>query len=858
VTARIAWRLLPLTWAEWHHHALRHIVALLAVALGVALAYSVHLINESALGEFAAAVRSANGQPDLSLRGQREGFDDALFAELAADERVAAASPVLEIETYLRRADGSRVAVKVLGVDALRLPALAPALMPRPDAGVDGQSTLDPLAVFANPAALAAVSEAAASGPPRAAETMLELQSGPEWRRWRLAGTVAAGGGPTLVMDLAGAQAGFGREGRLSRIDLRLQPGESAARYVPPEGTARELIATLPGDDEQRISKLSRAYRVNLTVLALVALLVGAFLVYSVLALAVAQRAPQLALLGVLGLSARERSRWVLLESALLGVIGSGLGLIVGAALAFAALRWLAGDLGGGYFPGVVPQLRWHPGSMAVFGGLGVVAAMLGGWWPARQAASLAPAQALKGLGQSHRTPQRHLAMGVAALLVAGCGLALMPPVAGLPLAAYLSVACLLLGGVAAVPLVVRLLLVLAWTPKSPLAMLALERARFARHTATAAVAGVVASLALSVALTVMVASFRDGVSQWLDQVLPADLYARSAGSAAAAEQAWFDTALLARAATIPGVARVEGSRSRSLQLAAGQPAVTLIARPIAQVGGAMQALPMVSAPLKAAAGVPAVYVSEAMVSLHGARPGTRMLLPLRNSAGSEGLEVQVLGVWRDYARQFGTIAIDLEDYRRLTGDTKVTDLALWLVPGSTPEAVQAAQAALRALPGDAAMVETLAATELRSMSLRIFDRSFAVTRYLQGIAIAIGMIGVAASLAAQVLSRRKEFGLLAHLGLTRRDVRAVVVGETAAWMAAGVAIGLALGLAISAVLVHVVNPQSFHWRMALVVPEWRLALLALVVWCVGVVTALLAARGAVGRAAVISVREDW
>jgi len=167
-------------------------------------------------------------------------------------------------------------------------------------------------------------------------------------------------------------------------------------------------------------------------------------------------------------------------------------------------------------------------------------------------------------------------------------------------------------------------------------------------------------------------------------------------------------------------------------------------------------------------------------------------------------------------------------------------------------------QRGLRALLPDASMLEFAASAELRVLSLRIFDRSFAVTYYLQAVAIAIGLVGVAASLSAQVLARRKEFGLLAHLGLTRRQVIAVVAGEAAAWVAAGVLVGLLLGLAVSMVLVFVVNPQSFHWTMPLVLPGWRLLALCMAVLLAGVGTAAFSARSAAGRPAVLSVKEDW
>ncbi|WP_160049835.1 FtsX-like permease family protein, partial [Raoultella sp. 18073] len=154
-----------------------------------------------------------------------------------------------------------------------------------------------------------------------------------------------------------------------------------------------------------------------------------------VLALSVAQRAPQFALLGVLGATPRMRRGLVLAESALLGAAGSAAGIALGTALAQLARRWMGGDLGGGYFEGVRPSLQWSPGGALLYGLLGTAAAVVGGWWPARTAERLAPAQALKGLGAAAGS---HARMAPPALAVAaGAALAFAPPVAGLPLAAY-------------------------------------------------------------------------------------------------------------------------------------------------------------------------------------------------------------------------------------------------------------------------------------------------------------------------------------------------------------------------------------------------------------------------------------
>ncbi|WP_432731926.1 FtsX-like permease family protein [Variovorax sp. W6] len=859
------------SWQELRHHPWRNAAAVLAVMLGVALAFSVQLINASALDEFSSAVRSVNGEPDLEVRAVQGGFDEAVFAQLARHPQVALASPVVEVQG-LALAGDSQVPIRVIGIDALALPTIAPALMPQATAGADRFALFAPGHVFLNLAARDALGLPAQASGEDGAETV-QLRSGDAWHSLAVAGHVAAGGKALAVMDIAAAQELFGSIGQLSRIDLRLAPGTDRAAFMASlqksPGWPAGVQFAEPGDAAQRVSNLSRAYRVNLTVLALVALFTGAFLVFSVLALSVAKRAQQFALLGVLGLTPRERLRLVLAESLVLGLIGSVAGLALGTALAAFALRVLGGDLGGGYFEGVAPTLHWSAGAALLYGGLGVLAALVGGWWPARAAQALPEAQTLKGLGAAPTQGNGHwLALGLIAL---GAVLANLPAIGGIPVAAYLSVACLLVGGITALPWLIALLYdrVAPLFSQRVLPMLAVERARRMRGTAAVAVSGVVASLSLAVALTVMVASFRDSVTHWLDVVLPADLYVRAtsggrggnsggnSGGGSSTDTATFAPAFVQSLAQLPGVARTGTLRTQPLQLDATRPAVTLIARSLE--GGASQSLPLVGSALPVPEGQIGIYVSEPMVELYGAKPGT-VFAPLSAAMGKAQASFFVAGVWRDYARQFGAITMDARDYESVTGEHNVSDVALWLAPGAPESAVQAAVRELAARQGDssAGSVEIASVGQIRTTSLRIFDRSFAVTYWLQAVAIAIGLFGIAASFSAQVLARRKEFGLLAHLGFTRRQVLAVVAGEGAAWTAIGAVAGLGLGLAVSVVLVKVVNPQSFHWSMDLLVPWERLLALCGAVVAAGTITAWLAGRAAAGKDVVLAVKEDW
>ncbi|ART59758.1 ABC transporter permease [Acidovorax carolinensis] len=872
------------SWQELRHHPWRSAAAVAAVMLGVALAFAVHVINSSALDEFSQAVRAVNGQPDLELRAMQGPLPEALYGQLASHPQVLRASPWLELST-LAQANPSeatpqgtspapaRVVLRVVGADALLLPAVAPALMPRAFAGSERLAMLAPATVFLNAAALQALGLATdGSG-----AATLRLHTGlPTSTSYtvRVAGTVAAGGAPLAVMDIGAAQDLWGQEGRLTRIDLQLQPGTDRAAFQQalrsmPGWPANTMLAE-PGDAVQRIGNLSRAYRVNLTVLALVALFTGAFLVFSVLALSVAQRAPQFALLAVLGATPRQRLALVLAESALLGLVGSAAGIALGTALAATALQLLGGDLGGGYFAGVQPSLQWSTPAALLYGTLGVAAALVGGWWPAQSARHLPPAQTLKGLGAA--AGRGSGATDGIILIAAGALLASAPPIFGIALAAYFAIGLLLVGGIALLPwgmawLLQRLRPLVAGRL---LLVLPLERARRMRGTAAIAVGGVVASLSLAVALTVMVASFRGSVTEWLDAVLPSPLYVRSALSAAGGEAALLPPGFDEAVAQLPGVVRVQPLRASTLQMDAKRPALTLLSRPLA--GDPARWLPLVGVALPVPAGRMGVYISEAVVDLYGLKPGmewpalSRSFSTLAQERQAQTAIFFIAGVWRDYVRQSGAVAMDRTDYLRLTGDARASDLALWPRDGTDLAQLQQAIRALAA-PGaateaemgaGAAGLEFVSSGDIRERSLRIFDRSFAVTYWLQAVAIGIGLFGVAASFSAQVLARRKEFGLLAHLGLTRRQILAVVAGEGAAWTGVGAAVGVLLGLAVAFVLVHVVNPQSFHWTMELRVPATRLVALCAAVVASGTLTAWLAGRAAAGQDAVLAVKEDW
>ncbi|MFC5301080.1 ABC transporter permease [Azospira restricta] len=806
-----------------------------AIILGVALGMAVQAVHEAALAEFGRSLRTLSGSADLQVLGPRGGFDEALYAQVAARPEVADASPLLDIEARLA---GREETLQLLGADVFALARVAPALLPRPAAAGDRFATLADDALFVSAAAQQALGL-------RAGDT-LDLLSGTATRRVRVAGDLpgAADERRLAVMDIAAVQAHFARLGRLTRIDLRLAEGVSPAaaraalQPLLPPGVQIEM----PQAAAEQAANLSRAYRVNLNLLAAMALLTGGFLVFSAQALSVVRRRGEFAFLRAIGLSRRTLFAWLLGEGAAVGLAGGLVGAALGHGLAWAVLVVLGGDLGAGYFSGLRPQLAFDPLATAVFVALGVAAGVAGAWLPAREAAAVAPAQALKAGDEALADGGGHPRLG-AALLAASLAAAALPPAADLPLGGYLAVACLLAGAVLLLPAlaggVARLL-----PPRGPAPVrLAAARLRAAPGHALVAAAGVLASVALAAAMAIMVASFRDSVDAWLHQLLPADLYLR-AGRAAGSGH--LDEALQARIAAVPGVARVGFTRHETLRLAPGRPPLPLIARPVSADGRELPLVGGVAAPGEA----PALWISEAVRDLYGWRPGERVELPL----GGRTVRLRVAGVWRDYARQDGALMIDLADYRRLAGDRLANDAAIFLAPGAAPLAVAGA---LRAL-APAGALDVSSSAEIRALSLRLFDRTFAVTYLLEAVAVAIGLAGVAASFAALAAARRREFGMLRHLGVSRRQIGWMLAEEGALAAGVGVLGGLAAGGAIGLVLIEVVNRQSFHWSMDLHVPWRSLAVFALALVALAALAAVLAGRLAMRQEAVLAVREDW
>jgi putative ABC transport system permease protein len=818
----------------------RTLLGIAAIALGVALGFSVYLINRVAAGEVELASRSLFGMADLSVRAPGAGFDESLYPQLAAIDGIEVASPVVEVQARLPGRDGS---LKLVGIDPFRASKLQPVLAAAGATASRDVGLLAENSVWLSPAA----AEAFGLG----VGDELDVQVALDVVTLEVAGLLPAGEyrQPLGMTDIATAQWRMDRLGRLNRVDLRLEPGadpllvRSAIRAVLPPG----VQITTPGEASDDAVRLSRAYRSNLTALALVALFTGAFLVYATQSLAVARRRREIALLHAMGMTVREQLGASLLSGAVVGAFGAALGIALGVLVARAGLAAFGADLGAGYFRGMAPRLEIDALEMLVFFVLGLGASIAATLGPAREAASVPAAAALKAGDEAPVGARRH---GIAAaVLLAAAGVALLlPPLDGIALPGYAAIASLLLGAVFLTPTLAQAVLGRLPVRGPAWRQVAVAQLRGTARRSTVSIAAVLVSFSLMVAMAIMVYSFRVSLDAWMQRILPADVYVRAGASG---QSSFLDEEAQTAIRGIEGVARADFVRFQEVSLPDGGLPLTVIARPVDE-DGAARILPIRRTdPQPAPPDAIPVWASEAALDLRGFDVGTVFELPL----GGRLVRASVRGLWRDYERPGGAVVMPRDVFVSATGDSRATTAALWLADDAQPDQVSAR---IRAALRRGGEYEVAVPREIRRLSLRVFDRTFAVTYLLEAVAVLIGLFGISASTSSQVLARRGEFGMLRHLGVTRREIAKMLAFEGAALGAVGVAMGLAVGAVVSLILIYVVNRQSFHWTMDVNVPWLLLGVLSVVLVAAAALTAAFSGRQAMGPDVVRAVKEDW
>jgi putative ABC transport system permease protein len=796
----------------FHRHrrdALLLALALGGVALGVASVLSIQLLNQGALGAFAGTVRAVSGDADLSVLGWAGALDEELLPDVLATPGVRSAVPLWRADVALDDLPGETL--ELVGADLLQGAGAAGALPARRLA----EALATPGWVALTPELAAAMGWREGSrvgvslGSRRATLTvgaLVDLRRVAPLASRRLA-----------VMDIAQAQGRLGVRGRIHQIDVRAREGAAvpdlADRLAARVGE-RGRLAT-PQQRAVEAAALLAAFRLNLTALSLVSVLVGGFLVHASVRASLARRREELGILRAVGATRAQVLRLVLGEAAALGLAGTALGIPLGWLAARANLGAVSGTIRTLYLLEGVEQVTLGPWTALLAAATGVGGALAGAALPALDASREDPRALLSPLPVEERSRAnagRLLVAGAAALAAA---LAVRALAAGRAASAF----AVALGVVVAVPLAAPAALAAAGRLGRPRRLGARwgVRTLAARPSGAAVAAGALAvAVSMLVGVTVMVGSFRGSVERWLDATLGADVYVTTPSWRRARSEATLSPEVVARLRSEPGLVALELLRQVQAHAGGRRIAVSGIDAAAAAVEGRVDLVEGPPAAAMDALRRGAALVSEPLARKEGLAPGGT--LTLRGPRGQ--VAFPIAGVYRDYGAEGGAALVDLRSFARAFGEGPPSNAALRLAPGADPER---AVARLRAdLRGEPLLVRSN--RTLRAEVLAIFEQTFAVTRLLQAMGLVIAAAGVTLSLLVLARERRGELALYRALGASRRQLARLFLGRGLAIGAAGLVLGAAGGAALALVLVRIVNPAFFGWTLGVHVPWARLA----------------------------------
>ena len=853
----------------------RTLTTSVGIALGVAVVIAIQLTNHSSVRGFETALETVAGKAAVEIIGVG-GIDETLLPKLGWLREYGTASPVIEGEMALVQGRARSVrraeALRVLGVDILRDLSVRQYLVgaaATADGSVladdDGEITPQRFLELLTSRQSVVITEKLAQRRGYSLGSEIELMAGDRVSTYVVRGLLKDEGparvmdGSFVLMDIAAAQLAFARLGRIDRIDVEL-PGSPDSRAIDTVVEAIEsrlpagLTAQRPARRGQQVERMLAAFHTNLTAMSWVALIVGLFLVYNTVTISVIARRGEIGTLRALGVTRGQVLAMFLGEAAVLGVVGSLLGIGVGRVLADFAVGLTSATVSTLYIAtaAATPALTW--GLVLLAFAIGFPLALVAAWLPAREASRVTPMAAMRGHDQlTARVRLRVSALVLPALvLVAAGGLALLGPVDGQPLFGYLSSFITIIGASLCVPAVVYGLARLARAPLRRVlgveGLLAHANLSAAIPRLSISIAALAVALSMTVAVVVMIGSFRDTVVYWVGQTLQADLFIGPGMRPTVGSEQTLSPTVIDAVRAHPDIEALDSARNVDFVYQDNLVVLGAASFDVVLSRGSLlfkEPSDGRDALSRAMASEP-VIVSEAFANKYRTRPGE--MLTLDTPVGARAFPVAA--VYYDYAVERGVIIMDHATITKYFGEMAPSGLAAYLRPGANAENVRTE--ILESLDeGHRAFIYTNAA--LRTEVLRIFDSTFAITYALEMIAIIVAMLGVAATLFTLVVERQRELTMLRLVGALESQVRRAVVIEAALIGGVSQAIGLVVGLALAVILVYVINVQSFGWTIQFRVPVAFLAQISLAVVVATALAGLYPAR----RAAQLVLTQD-
>jgi putative ABC transport system permease protein len=812
---------------RWHvlrylrRYPLLGLLNILSVALGVAVYLATQIANHSANRAFAATVDLVAGKAELEITAPAGHLPETVLPQVAAAPGISAATPVVHGFVALQDFPGDYL--DILGIDVFTNGPFRTFDPSNFDSGgFDIQRWLGP------PGSIA-VSEEFVRRHLLKAGDKIRAQAGGTVRELEIGFLLRKDDtfDPHFAaMDIGWAQELFGRRGELSVIQLKLtNPGEretaiAALRQFLP----KDVRVASPARRTEEVDRMLGGFQLNLTMMSLVSVLVGMFLIYNTVTASVVRRQHEIGILRSLGVTRNEIRMLFLSEAIVLGAIGSILGLIGGVILARVLVGAVSTTISSLYVLVSVKEIALPPWSFALAWMIGVGSVVVSAWFPAHAAAKQDPVEALHGGTRLERSVNPSLAW-----LVSGA-LCIFLAAAFSWLALFIGPRWLSFGAAFFVLagfsfLVPRIMfhfskaagnLLRRFRPRrrgagieSALAVANLSRALLRNSVTVAALA---VAVAMTVGVTVMVFSFRKTVEAWITDTLIADLFVTPASNAVAGVTSFFPLPALEFLSSHPDVETIDTFRQVELPMGDIDVSAAVIRggerRQIQFLRGNRGEL------MRRFRNEPCLFASESFARRHHLREGDT--IELTTPDGPRAFAIAAL--FCDYSSDQGYVYLSAKNFARFWHDDRINSVAIYLKENHGADEVMKAFRSKFSGEGQFAILSN---QSLRRRVFEIFDQTFAVTHVLLAISLFVAITGIFLSLTILITERQRELAILRAIGASAGQIRKILLSETAMLGALAAVVGTVSGICLSVVLTGVINRAFFGWTIHLAFP-WR------------------------------------
>ncbi len=840
VTRQFWWIFLWHTFRYARRHKLLAALNVASVGLGVAVFFAIQLANNSARLSFDQTVDLVSGKAEAEVRSTGQGLDEMLYPEIANHPAVKNATPL--VEGYVTLPDYPGEYLRLLGLDPFtNTPFVnfelqrAAALALGEDVG-DEETTFNLERWLRMPGGVGLTREQANRLGLEAGESFRVLVNG-EIRELRLefvlnpTGNFSAADSRVAAMDIGWAQELLNSRGQLSSVQLILKDPERLPAVLdemqadlPPD-----LLVTTPEQRSERVQRLLSGFRLNLSALSLISLVIGMFLIYNTISASVIRRRRETGILRSMGAGRGEVRALFLGEALVSGAPGIVLGLLGGWVLAGFLITLVARTSASLYNVFTSETVILQPGQLVIAIIAGLASILIAAWFPAEQAAREEP---VENLSFSHATKSSHLRtlhwlLGGAVVLGVGALCGWLAVVTGPNWLGFGAALLVLLGFSMAAPflgaicgrLLGRAGTVLGQAIPAAGLPLRLGSANYLRSLGRNSVttAALASAIAMMIGVGVMIHSFRLTVDDWVKETLRADVYIAPAGNEIVGLKSFMPAQTLDWLAARDEVASIDTFREYSVTIE-GEPVPMAVVESETRTltfleGDAGRKMALFQQPDH-------VLVTEPFFRRFGLGAGDLLTLPTPDGPR----EFTIAGVYRDYTRDQGLISIWRDNFLELWDDPRVNSLGIVLAPEATEDTAQKLAEAFREEFAEQGQFAIYTNRALRTRIFEIFDQTFAITSVLRMIAVLVAIAGIILSLATLVYERMREIGVLRSMGAGRGQVQGFFLGEAAVVGVAATVCGIASGLVLAFVLTDVINRAFFGWSIALAIPWPMLA----------------------------------